>query len=395
MKETADAIIVGGGVIGTSIAYHLAQKQFGHIILLERDSLGSGSTGHSVATIDFLTLQEHAVELYARSAVFFQNSAEILGTDCGFVETGSILLGGPEQEQKLSTAVYNMQEAKLDVRSLTLGELEALDPRMVINGVTTASYTPQAGYADPAMTTYAFAKASQSLGVDIQQGCEVLKLLSECDRIIGVETTTGKVTSPLIIIAAGPWSMHILRSVGIDLPLYVISHPVVALRRQPDFGPAHPALLDLTTGIYARPETGGLTLLGSLDPQIGHDQVDPNRGPGYVHENYILWTMERLVQRYPMLATSELHQGWSGLMTISPDWQPVIGQCPDWRGLYCAIGFSGLGFQISPATGELLSGLLCGENSATKQLAPYSPARFAAGQLLPTYRDDITDKSSG
>ena len=382
MTETADAVIVGGGVIGASVAYHLAKREFGHIVLLERDSLAQGSTGRSVATIDLLTLQVEAAELFARSAAFFQQFEQILGSECGYVETGSIVLAGPDQEDELLAAVQHMQAAGAGVKRLTPDALAMLEPRADLSGVSAATYTGRGGYADPVLTTQAFAGAAQRLGVKIHQGRTVTGFRQRGKQISGVETETGLIESPLVIIAAGAWSIDLLRTLQIKIDLQPVLHPVVCLRRPADFGQAHHSLLDLTSGIYARPERGGLTLLGSINPQVGHDPADPDLWEGYVSDDYILWTMERLVGRYPALAQSTLCKGWCGIMTISPDWQPVIGQWPDRSGLYCATGFSGRGFQISPATGDLLAGLICGDQEAATLLAPFTPTRFAGGRLL-------------
>lgn len=389
MQATADAIIVGGGIIGVSIAYHLAQQQAGDILLLERDGLAGATTGRSVASIDHLTLQPHAVGLFAQSAAFFAHFDEIVGSSCEFVQTGSIILAGEEPVAGLVTAVAAMQAAGIEVDALTPAELSDIEPRMRLDGVVAASFAPQAGYADPALTTQALAAAARRLGVTIKQGCAVTGLNCRGGRVVGVETAVGSVSAPIVIIAAGAWSSQLLRTVGIELPLQPVLHPVVCLQRPLDFH-THHSLLDLTTGIYARPETGGLTLLGSIDPQIGYDPINPDVGEGFVHDDYILWSMERLLQRYPLLEMSQLRPGWTGIMTISPDWQPVIGSWSDFHGLYCATGFSGQGFQISPAVGDFLTNMILGDAVAADQLAPFTPDRFVNGKMLRTDHDGET-----
>jgi sarcosine oxidase subunit beta len=125
-----------------------------------------------------------------------------------------------------------------------------------------------------------------------------------------------------------------------------------------------------------------LILAGSIDPSVGYDPIAPEDFQGQVTSEYTLWVAERLIQRYPALEASSLQQGWSGLMTISPDWQPVLGALPQLSGLYCATGFSGQGFKISPAVGDLMAGLIAGEAEAAKLLAPFRPTRFIEGQPL-------------
>lgn len=391
MSETADALIIGGGVIGASIAYHLARRRYGRVLLLERDSLGSGSTGRSVATVDFMTLHSSAVELYARSSAFFRQCDELMDAECGFVETGSIILAGPEKEDALLRAVQFMAAAGVKVLSLTLDELALLEPRASLEGVTAASYAPHAGYADPVLTTQAFAGAASRLGVHIRQGQAAIRLRLKGRRITGVDTTDGFIEAPVVIVAAGAWSGELLHPIGIEIDLQPVRHPVVCLRRPEDFSPPHHSLLDLTTGIYARPEAGELSLAGSIDPGVGYNPTNPDDGTEYVEDDYLIWTMERLVLRYPSLSASVLCKGWAGVMTIAPDWQPIIGGWPDRQGLYCAAGFSGRGFQISPSVGDLLAGLITGDDAADGHLKPFSPSRFAEGrhsrtdQVVETY----------
>ncbi len=393
MNETADAVIVGGGVIGASTAYHLAKRQFGRVVLLEKDTLAGGSTGRSVATIDSFTLQESLVKLYTYSTNFFHNCREILGGECGFVKTGVIFFGGKKDELPFQSAVQYFKNSNLGIQVTSLEELKKSDPQIDLSGLTTALYASKAGYADPHLTTNRLATAARNLGAIIEQGRAATKINVLGGQIEGVETTRGLISTSNVIIAAGPWSRSILRTIEINLPLKIVRHPVVSLKRPIDLKPSPAAMLDLTSAIYARPESGGLTLLGSLDPQIGHDQIDdPKDGPGYVSDSYINWTMERLIKRYPLYNHAQITGGWAGLMTLTPDWQPIIGRQLEVQGLYYVTGLSGAGFQISPAIGYFLSGAIAGEARANKILAPFSPGRFHTGRRhLSSYRSTLSE----
>ena len=382
-KETADIVIIGGGIAGVSLAFFLAQRNLGRIVVLERETLGSGSTGLSVASIDLFSLQPAAVELQRRAYDIFAHFEEIVGESCGLTTTGGAVLAGPEQATALEQATTITQAAGIEAELLSPEAFAKMELAAKVTDLAAVCYVPAAGYGDPMLTTNAFAAAGRRAGVVIQQERPVTRLTHRGGRVTGVETTAGAIAAPVVVCAAGPWSGSILREFGLDdLGLQAVCHAVVPLQRPKNFGPPHLSILDLPHSTYARPESGGLTLAGSIDSAVGYDPIQPEAGPQAVSADYSFWVAERLVQRYPLLEMSELRPGWSGLMSITPDWQPVLGQMADLSGLYCAAGFSGQGFKISPAVGDLMAGLITGEAQAAELLAPFDPGRFADGRSL-------------
>ena len=391
MTDNPDALIIGGGIIGASIAYYLAARKYGDILLLERDALASGGTGRSVASLDMLTFHPASVPLYVRTGEIFLNSQEILGEDCGYEVTGSVMMAGPEQAASLEEAVARMQVAGVDVQMVDLDRLPELEPAASPAGLAALSFATQAGYADPVMSTQAFAHAAKRLGVEIRIGQTVLSISTGLDGVLQVETDRGWIESPLVVVAAGPWSGRLLATTGVDLGLQPVRHPVVSFKRPDDFGAAHHSIIDLPGGIYARPESGGLTLLGSLDTKVGYDPADPADDHGGVTNDYTWWAVERMIQRYPSLERATLGKGWSGMMMLSPDWKPVLGEVAEIPGLYCATGFSGQGFQVSAGVGDFLAGMIAGEEGAAAVLAPFHPSRFSEERKRSS-ADDRTDE---
>jgi glycine/D-amino acid oxidase-like deaminating enzyme len=383
--KTADAVVIGGGIIGVSVAYYLAQRDFGRIIMLEREALGSGSTGRSVASIDLFSLQPAALELQFQAYEIFAHFEELIGAECGLVTTGFAALGGPEHTADLQKAVAATIAAGIETQLITPADFAALEPAANTEDLATICYVPAAGYADPVLTLNAYAAAARRAGVVIQQGKPVTGLAHQGGRVTGVKTMSEVIAAPVVVCAAGPWNGRLLKSFGVDdLGLYTVRHPVIVMQGSEDHDLPRLSILDLPNDTYARPETGGLTLAGSITPAVGYDPVEPEDNDQGVTAEYTYWAAERLVQRYPSLASGRLRPGWSGLMTISPDWQPVLGAIPELPGLYCAAGFSGQGFKIGPAVGNLMAGLLAGESEAIQLLAPFRPTRFVENQPLTT-----------
>lgn len=385
IPKTADAVIIGGGIIGISLAYYLAQRNFGRIVVLERETLGSGSTGRSVASIDLFSMQPAVIKLQYHAYEIFSHFAELIGDECGLVTTGFAALGGPEHIADLEKAVAVTTAAGIDAQLLSPAGFAALEPAANIEDLVSICYVPAGGYGDPILTLNAYAAAARRVGVIIQQENPVIGLTQQSGQVTGVKTKTETIAASIVVCAAGPWNGPLLKSLGADdMGLTAVRHPVIAMQGPKDVDPPRLSILDLPNNTYARPETGGLTLAGSITPTVGYDPVELEDKNEQISAEYTLWAAERLVQRYPTLESGELRPGWSGLMTISLDWQPVLGALPELSGLYCAGGFSGQGYKISPAVGDLMAGLLAGESEASQLLAPFRPTRFAENQPLST-----------
>jgi len=383
--QTADAVIIGGGITGVSIAYYLAQRNLGRIVVLERETLGSGSTGRSVASIDLFSLQPAAIKLQYHAYEIFSHFEELIGDECGLVTTGFAALGGNEHLADLQKAAAITTAAGIETQLLTPTDFAALEPTANVEDLASICYVPAGGYGDPILTLNAYAAAARRAGVVIEQGNLATGLTHQSGYVTGVKTNSETIAAPIVVCAAGPWTGQLLKSFGVnDLGLYAVRHPVIAMQGPEDADAPRFSILDLRNDTYARPETGGLTLAGSITPAVGYDLVKPEDKDEQLSAEYTLWTAERLVRRYPLLESGQLRRGWSGLMTISPDWQPVLGAIPELSGLYCAGGFSGQGFKLSPAAGDLMAGLLAEESEAIQLLAPFRPSRFAENQPLTT-----------
>jgi sarcosine oxidase subunit beta len=352
-------------------------------VLLEREVLGSGSTGRSVASIDLFSHHAGSIQLQAAAYELFAHFKELFGTECGLVKTGLAVLAGSEHAAGLSQAAMLGQAAGIETHLLSPADFARLEPAARSEDLVLICYVPAAGYADPMLTTNTLAAAARRLGVLIQPGRPVTGLRRSAERVSGVDTASGSIAAPVVVSTAGPWSGRLLRAFGCaDLGLWPCRHSVISLYHPVDSGAPGLSLLDLANQVYARPETGQLTLAGSMDPAVGYDPVEPEDDHGRVASAYTFWVAERVVQRYPALETSQLRAGWSGLMTISPDWKPVLGALPEALGLYCATGFSGQGFKMSLAVGDLMAGLIAGKAEAAELLAPFRPTRFAEDQTL-------------
>jgi sarcosine oxidase subunit beta len=390
MSEIADIIIIGGGVMGASIAYHLAKQGSGHIALLERQALCSGTTGRSGAIIRQHYSNEYTVRMARDCLAVFQHFDELIGGDCGFVTTGMVVLAGEQGAEALRANVHLQQEQGVDTQLIRPEEANQAAPGYSDAGVTLACYEPDAGVADPMATTHCFAKRARDLGATILEGKTVTQILTKGERVIGVHTDDGDWQAPIVVLAANVWSVVLAQSIGITLPITATRHPMIALRRPEDFGGRmglHAVGLDLTRDIYLRPDLGGITLVGSAENVF--TPSDPDNYAQGLSEEEIAHFRSKAGGSIPALTRAVPRGGWAGIYDDTPDFHPILDSLPQYAGLYCAAGFSGHGFKLSPTIGQWMAQLIL-TGHKPDDMQHFALDRFARGaEIRPRYPSGV------
>ncbi len=378
MPRTADVVIVGGGVTGCSIAFHLAQRGVRRVVVLERRFLASGGTGRSVGIMRQLYPTPETSRMVLHSLRVFQQFREITGGDAGYVQSGAIIAVAPGQREALEKTLAAQRDIGIQARLLSPEDIRELDPRIDPYAAGAAVYEPESGYGDPTGVTSGFAQAARRHGAVIEQMSEVVGLRLEGDRVAAVVTAArDEIATRVVVNAAGLWCREIAAMAGVTLPIVVGRHPVFIVERGPAFGTPHPVYLDLASGTFLRPETGGLTLTGFLDADEPSHPMDPEALGGEVAFDEVARIMERASWCIPALESARYQRGYAGAFDISPDWMPILDETAV-RGLYVAVGMSGHGFKLSPAVGRLMADRILDGRSTLADLAAFRLDRFAA-----------------
>lgn len=378
MTRYADVVIVGGGVTGASLAYHLTLRGVRRVVVLERRFLAAGGTGRSVGVIRQLYPTPEATRMVVRSLAVFREFAERVGAPSGFVASGVLIAVPAALADRLEGALARQRALGARVERLAPDAVGRVDGRLDPGDAAALLWEPDAGYADPAAVTAGFAAAARRRGARIEQGAEVVGILRAGDRVAGVVTATGeRIAAPLVVNAAGLWARDVARLAGLDLPIVVGRHPVIVLERDPDFGPPHPVYLDLAGGAYLRPETGGLTLAGALTEDETRHPMDPAQLGSEVGLEEATPRLARAARALPRLGEARVRRGYAGAFDITPDWMPILDETP-LAGFWVAAGMSGHGFKLAPAIGEMLAARLTGATPPVSP-APFRLDRFAAG----------------
>ena len=375
MTRTADVVIVGGGVTGVSVAFHLAAAGVRRIVVLERHFLAAGGTGRSVGIVRQLYPTLETSAMVRRSLSVFQNFADAVGGDAGYVACGALIGVSPAMRPKLEANLAMQRTLGIRAEILEPHDLARVESAIDPTGLGGVLWEPESGYGDPTAVTLAYADAARRLGVMIEQGVEVTGMRIEADRMRGVETAGGVIDAPIVVNAAGLWSPRVAQLAGVTLPIVIGRHPVFVVEREAHV-PAHRVYLDLAGGSYVRPETGHLTLTGSLTDDETEHPMDPEllgAEAGFEEASVVL---ERTGRALPRLADARYRRGYAGAFDITPDWMPILDQTgPD--GLFTAAGMSGHGFKLAPAVGEMMAALITGA-APPVNAKPFRLDRFEA-----------------
>jgi sarcosine oxidase subunit beta len=384
VARTADIVIIGGGVHGASLAFHLARKKAGRVLLIEKKFIASGPTGRSTALVRRFYAMDFFTRTASAAAEMFRHWKDVVGGDGtpGFQPVGMLALAGPDTAPHLRENARHAQALGAGVRLIEPAEVKALVPGINVEDVALASYEAESGYADPSSTANALANRARDLGATLVQWREVESIRTAGGKVIGVRSEGADIDAPVVVNCAGLYADRLLRPLGIEVSIKPERHQMCFFRRPVGFG-VHPAVADLIQMTYMRPEHGDLTIHGKLS----YDEiVDPDHWNEGVDPDQIVANAELIAHRFPAMEHGLAMGGYSGLYDATPDHHPVLGAIPEYGGLFADFGWSGHGFKHSPFIGDIMSDVVLHGRAKDYDLTPFRWSRFRDNDLVPPAR---------
>jgi sarcosine oxidase, subunit beta len=385
---TADIVILGAGVMGASIAFHLALRKAGKVVVIDKGHVGQGGSGRSSALIRMHYSYPPEVQLALVSLRMFENWRDVVGEEGDFRKTGFVRIVHPGETERLKQNVDMQRKLGVNVKLIDRFELKELQPDWAVDEVELAAYEPDSGYGDGAGVANDFLTRARELGVAYLSKTEALEFLVENGRVRGINTDHGAIAAPIVVAATGPWTRPLFQGIGIVLPIETEYHQVAILRNAPDMKGSGCACIDSVSATYFRSDAHDKFLIGDFYGQRG---ADPDNFPQRASDDGLEEIIERASRRLPKLENAEVMRGVTGVYDMTPDSRPLLGEVPGVAGLHICAGFSGMGFKISPAIGLVMSELLLDERGKTVDISSFCPGRFAAGRPIKAefeYKDD-------
>lgn len=385
MERHFDVIVIGAGVIGSSVAYHLARCGARRVLVLERGQIGAGTTSQSSGILRTHYSVTENVALAKASWQVFEDFAGYLGDEeasAGLVKCGYLIASPPGPKlEPLRAALAAQQAMGIEVQLLDHAQARELLPIARFDDAALIGYEPEAGFADAYLVATGFARAARRAGVKILEGVEVRGLLLDGGRAAGVDTSQGRFLAGTVVSTQNIWARDIERWTGIPTPVSAERHSVLALQGPEPYTFSMPVCKDLGSPgmLYCR-SYGGSQMLVS-EGTVGETLAGPDNEQGDIPIDYVAEVGAQVAERFPSYETAGLASSWTGVYDVTPDWNPVLGPLPDLPGLVVGYGFSGHGFKLSPGVGRLLAQAALGLETEVP-LAPYSLERFRTGSLL-------------
>ena len=373
--ERADVVIVGGGVLGASIAYHLATKGVTDVAVLERDRLGSGSTSRNAGGIRLQFSTEINVRLSQRSLPRLERFAEEMGVDPDFRQVGYLFLITTDADAaafERSLALWS--RLGVPARRLDRQQVHALFPQLRVDDVRFATFCEKDGHLDPSALLNGYVARARDKGVRFCEGQAVTAIDRADGRVTGVRTARGRIATETVVDAAGPWGAQVAALAGVDLPITPLRRQIFVTDPVPGLDRDFPLTVEMATAFYCHRESGGV-LMG---------MADPADKPGFddsVNWDFLPTLVERALDRLPPMEKANVKTGWAGFYEDTPDKHPIIGPIADVPGFLSAAGFSGHGLMHAPAAGEAIAELVV-DGKTTLDISALSHNRFARGELI-------------
>ncbi|MFQ6100611.1 MAG: NAD(P)/FAD-dependent oxidoreductase [Anaerolineae bacterium] len=380
LPQTAAAVIIGGGVMGTSTAYHLALKGCPNVLLLERESFfGMEATGKCAGGIRYQFGTEINVRLSQLSLPMLDRFEEELGQPIDVRHCGYLFLLTDETDAAVFELNVEMQRRLgVETQWLEPDEIAEMVPLLNLEGVIAGTFHARDGLADPNGVVQGYVSGARRLGARLFTNVEVTDILVEGEQVKGVVTNRGKVAAPVVVNAAGPWAGEVGKMAGVEIPILPVRRQIVVTSPIPEIPSDFPFVIDFAQSLYFHREGPGiLTGMSNPNEKVSFDQS--------IDADWELVHMEAAMKRLPILEQAGLASHWAGLYENSPDAHPILGHIPEVEGFYCIGGFSGHGFQHGPACGLLLAEEVLDGKAHTLDISQLDLARFREGREIVEY----------
>jgi len=376
LPRQASVVIIGGGIMGVSTAYHLAAAGVTGVVLVDAGAFGSGSTSKAAGGVRAQFSDAINIRLALRSMRTFETFSEQFGQEIDLHQVGYLfLLDSPGDVSSFESAVKIQNELGVPSRMIPAAEAARLSPLISTDGLLAAAFSPNDGYCTPESVVLGYATSARRLGARLISHCPVSRIQTQGGRITAVVTAAGRVSTGAVICTAGPWSRQVGQWAGVDLPVTPLRRQILTTEPIPGVDPRTPFTIDFGTSFYFHREGPGL-LLG---------MSDPDETPGFKLNRSDAWLpgLGRAMQRRaPVLMSAGIRSGWAGLYEVTPDHNALIGESASVGRFLYATGFSGHGFLMGPAVGEVLRDLYLGQAPCI-DVGGLSADRFAASRPRP------------